>query len=661
MFFSKEKLYFVILITIIIFASINNSTITYFYSDNIFMDYVHNESLNKGLFDILIQPFSINGISIIPINPYLNFLSFLNYNLSNSLSYIIYLVALYLTEFLVIYLLIKFFFTKKINLLNLILIYCSLVFYFNIFDHQSYINFPILVLNLFIGLAYYLNSNKYFFFGILFLGNLWSFLINPTYFFISCFAPMIFLYLVLILEKKYLHLILSLLANFPFTIIYIFMMLGTSRLFFGNEIINETSEIYNFSFFNSKVIFLIFIILIIYLTTQLFNKKFEKKLIPIFFLIFFFIFLGIIFKFKIFNWFLPHPVYIEYSFQYILIASIYYISLSFENNFKNKIYLSLILFSSILLLKVSQNFNKILNYKEIISKISYYEETKILKRFYWNKNQNIFFSNDPLFKNKIFFIDMPNMGSDFSKYLLGNNKKFGHGMSIMNYNEDYQHSLTWNEFFKSEITTNIGHSLLLDISSLIINLKNNKTLKYKNVLPIDHLNSSINDFYSYDYILSDRILNYKIAKTYDFKNYKIYIYQYPKKNIKNFKNIILYDGIKTFIENKMYLNENLYLEKNNKLTVKNNCNLKRYTQDKKIYFKISSDIYPCISIFPIPFSETNTFMNKNQVISTFRAQYFFHGKITKRPEVIELSKKNIFHYAFSSLDDYINSKIYFDR
>ena len=59
------------------------SEITYFYGDNLLINFIHNISKDKKILDIIVNIFSINGIAITPHNPSLNFLSEVNRILSN--------------------------------------------------------------------------------------------------------------------------------------------------------------------------------------------------------------------------------------------------------------------------------------------------------------------------------------------------------------------------------------------------------------------------------------------------------------------------------------------------------------------------------------------------------------------------------------------------
>ena len=89
------------------------SEITYFYGDNLLINYIHNLSKEKNFFEVIVNAFNINGIAITPHTPILNFLSELNYNLNSQKDYLIYLSCLRILECLSIFSFIIYFFDKK--------------------------------------------------------------------------------------------------------------------------------------------------------------------------------------------------------------------------------------------------------------------------------------------------------------------------------------------------------------------------------------------------------------------------------------------------------------------------------------------------------------------------------------------------------------------
>ena len=118
---------------------------------------------------------------------------------------------------------------------------------------------------------------------------------------------------------------------------YILLVIGTARFALGNLVISETSNIYNFTIINSKLLQLTLIFLFfqsIFLKKKNFLK--DSNLIILFIFSILSLIFGIIFNFQIFNWNIPHPIYIDYSLQYIYLAliSIYLL----ENNIKKKLF-----------------------------------------------------------------------------------------------------------------------------------------------------------------------------------------------------------------------------------------------------------------------------------------------------------------------------------
>jgi len=243
---------------------LNSSLITYYYSDHIFMEILHNLSSNKKISEILINKFNIFGIPFIPINPKLNFLSDLNYNLNSQYGYLLYLTIFRIIEFITYYLMVNYFLGKRPNLLISSLVFLIFVYHFNVFDHQSYVNFPIIIFNLTIIISLYLKQNLKLYSVVFLLGNFWSYLINPSYFFIIVFGPFLFFLIFLIFNKEYKKIFLSLLINIPFTLHYIGLTSGTARFALSKLIKNETDFFYNFNIYNSKL-FIIFLLLIFFL------------------------------------------------------------------------------------------------------------------------------------------------------------------------------------------------------------------------------------------------------------------------------------------------------------------------------------------------------------------------------------------------------------
>ena len=113
----KKSSFFLILFAFFIIFGLgvnilNSSLITYYYSDHIFMEILHNISSSKKISEILINKHNIFGIPFIPINPNLNLLSNLNYNLNSQYGYIIYLTIFRIIEFIIYCLMVNYFLGK---------------------------------------------------------------------------------------------------------------------------------------------------------------------------------------------------------------------------------------------------------------------------------------------------------------------------------------------------------------------------------------------------------------------------------------------------------------------------------------------------------------------------------------------------------------------
>ena len=84
----------------------------YYIYDFLASDFHHNENLNKKFLTVIPNYSHIFGASTWIIEPSLNFLSRLNYNLSSKNDYLLYLVILRLLEILLIFALLFLFSTK---------------------------------------------------------------------------------------------------------------------------------------------------------------------------------------------------------------------------------------------------------------------------------------------------------------------------------------------------------------------------------------------------------------------------------------------------------------------------------------------------------------------------------------------------------------------
>ena len=158
---TKLFLLFFFQLIILLFSFDFFSFRSYFWSDHKYLEYVHNLSLSKNIFEVLSSSQNLNGITLTILNPYLNPLSFLNYNLKSIFDYYIYLFFLRIFEISVILLHLKFFIKKiKIeDLVGVLVIYIIFLANTSGFDHQSYINFPILIFCFFHGVSFFLKKN----------------------------------------------------------------------------------------------------------------------------------------------------------------------------------------------------------------------------------------------------------------------------------------------------------------------------------------------------------------------------------------------------------------------------------------------------------------------------------------------------------------------
>jgi hypothetical protein len=118
---TKLFLLFFFQLLILLFSFDFFSFRSYFWSDHKYVEYVHNLSLSKNIFEVLSNSQNLNGTTLTIINPYLNLLSFLNYNLKSIFDYYIYLFFLRFFEISVIILHIKFF-IKKIKIKDLLVV-----------------------------------------------------------------------------------------------------------------------------------------------------------------------------------------------------------------------------------------------------------------------------------------------------------------------------------------------------------------------------------------------------------------------------------------------------------------------------------------------------------------------------------------------------------
>lgn len=681
---------------VIFFSNTHFSYLDYFWFDFVFAQYAHNVNLQKQFLDILPNTGNIFGITLWILNPWLNILSSFNYNLSNKSEYFMYLTIL---RFLEILTLITFLysFSKKLEIKNLSIIfvlYIILLVNFNRYDHESYINFPIIIFCIFHALSIFFKNN-FLFFLLIFLGNLWSYLINPIYFFITCFFPLIFFYSYLFYKKDFKKLLITFLTNLPFAIFFILLALGTSR-FALSELYVGSKLHQNFALYESKNFLLIAVIFFI-LSINILKKK--NNFFCWFFItyIFFCILVGGIFKFDPNNWKMPQPYQFEYSSQFILIYIFYKIIKDSDKNFIFKccLIILIILFSyrSIFFIK------KYIHLKDNrMSEGAYIDKNEsIQKKYFWSVIEGTFFLKNDL-KNKRVFLNLPNYRSDFHKSYssidLGSDSDhqiFESG--IFYYNKNYNNSLWWPFFWENQIAINQGYSFNLDINTVLAHYFNPSTKeildkknknKYllnlsdgriynRSEVPKFNLKHLIN-FYKIDYVLSDVMLDkaiykyYSLDKSYKFENFNLYLY----KRISLTENLIIkkinfIENYKQYEENIKNFNSQLFIEKEDYYRVSNLnkfCDVNTSSKDNNIFFEVKkNNSEKCLAIFPIPFSHNNLFIsdtpkiNNKKACKTFRVQFFFHACIIEEDLKFTLKKKNLFLYHFGSFRDFVDYKL----
>ena len=684
------KIFLILVVFLIIFSSIPfSSHVPYFWNDYNFAEYAHNQNLTKKFLEVLPNPQNIHGITVWILEPTLNFLSKLNYNISTKYEYYKYLSIFTILEILILF---TFIITLTQNLkikdiLIILFLYLILLVNFSRYDHESYINFPILIFYLFHLLSVNIKNN-YLFFFLSFVGNFWAFLINPIYFFVICFLPLIFFYTYYLYNKKFKKFFLVLLANIPFTILFILLSLGTSR-FALTELYTGSEKHYNFTILESKNYIFISILFLILSIKNLFEKN---SFYSWFFIIFTIIsvVLGLIFSNDPKSWKIPPPNQFEYAIQYVLIFVMYKI---FKESSKNILFKVCICILIVLFLYRSNFFVK--KYIELTSP----ENDEIVKigpeTNLWFKNPDDSFLKEKL-NNKKIFINIPNKYSDFHKSFGDTDLEDINKLDINTFH--YQKSLNtsiWDVFFwKNKITTNGGYSHILDINTTLANYFNpssfeqfDKKNKLKNVIyltdgnvvkyqtvPKYNYKNPLMDLYDFDYILTDIILDHNIMKnyvmdqTYKFENFNFYLYENIKSDLnKKIYKINIINEYNDYPDKIKKFDKEVFIQKDNlnKLSnTKSFCEIKTIHEDDKIIFNVKKiDSKNCLAIFPITFSHNNLFIpNKdfniqlNNKCKTFRVQYYFHGCVIKKNEEYVLKKNSLFFYTIGSLRDYIDHK-----
>ena len=662
--------FFIFFSILVIFVS--NSFFSYhdhFLNDFLFAEHANNLSKTKNFFEVLPNFSNLFGIPIWIIEPKLNFLKELNYNLSSETDYFTYLIAFRLLELLVLLFFLKTF-TKKIliqDILIILFLYVILLVNFSRYDFESYMNLPILIFFLFTLLSFN-TKNYYYFFTFNFIGNFWSYFLNPIYFFNTCFFPLIFFYSLLLYEKKYKNLFLIFLANVPFSILFILLTLGSSRFALPDLFVSSEPH-RNFSIILSKNFILISSI---FFLISIFNY-FKKRNFYSFFFIFFTIstvLIGIIYKVNLDNWTLTPPYQIEYAAQYFLIFIFYKL---LKKTDKNILSMVMIFFFTLFLYRSYFFFDKFLD-------LSIYENKKIMidkkniykRKFFWSKYNEFFLKGDLKFKRT--YLHLPNKDTDYYKsltfYDLDGNKKLANPAST--FNQNFNGSLTYPFFWNNNIVTNTGYSHMLDINSVLSNLNSNAKIERHNV-PNFGLTEAFFKFYQIEYILSDKTLdsstikNYKLIKQYKFSTYELFLHKMIDDQVSNISSIKKIKEIKSITNKQNYINDinqfndTLYIYKKDKKKISSInyfCNLKIVHTKNSILFKLkNNNREKCLAILPVPFSNNNRFLDESRKeCVTFEAQYYFHGCVVNKDTTLELKKKNVLLYSIASVKDYLNKK-----
>ena len=681
---------FLLIEILIIFASLTKSSyISYFWPDHSYLEYLHNLNLSKNILEVLSASHNFNGITYLILNPFLNPLSFLNYNLTSLFDYKLYLIFFRLCELTIIILHINYF-IKKISIKEIVGIFFLYIIYLGNtagFDHQSYINFPIIVFCFFHGLSLYFQKDNFLFFILLLIGNIWSFLITPIYFFITCFAPLLFYYAYFLYKKDYKKIFLIFLSNLIVAVPFVMITLGTARIAVS-EMYPGAFPHYNFMVFQSKT-FLILSIVSTILAIKLIYQKKEYFFSSLFLIInFLTITFGLLYKYKHASWKLPQPEYLDYAFQNIYILIIFMIIYFSKKD----------LFTYALLAIFFMNFSyKSYGYtsafiKSIdLPKIIFANKNKTyLKKFFWDTADKEFLFKEDL-QNKKVLINLPNFDSGLMANSFADIANFTEQsqweLTKYFYSTNFSGTLSHFYFAKNNIMTNEGHSQYLDISSALASLENitfkyaenskwktidkmhlnaGKLIERQAIFPISS-ESPLVDFYQVDYILSDVLLNRELYKKYDFDKYSIYLYKVssPKKNY-TIEKINYFTDFKGYKKNLVKINNELFLHKNQKniaIDTKKFCDVES-VQNKlnKTIFNVKTNNQDCVAVFPTTYSHNNNFfiIDKNNTkkikCDNFRVQYFFHGCLIKKNSKIKLVKNNILLYPFGSFKDFLDLK-----
>jgi len=655
----------ILLLFLIFITNYHFSHISYFYSDHRWFEKLHNLSLNKGFFEILINSTNINGIIWQPVNPNLNILSRINFNLNSDKDYLIYLSIIRVFEIATIILYVKYFTKKNLKsiILPVLLIFYISIHNFQIFDHNSYINFPIIIFNFGVALSLFFIDKKIIFFLILFIANFFSFFINPIYFFVPCFLPLIFLYSYLLYSKKYKNIFIAIFSNLPFTIMFSLIAIGTGRINFPNKL-NTQDSWYNFELFQSPIFLILFLT---FFTLNILDILKNKK-VAFLDLIFLFIFpitllLGFVWKYNLINWQLPQPQYYDYSFQYIYLSFfIYVLVIKKFDAFKFISYLVLIIIFSYKTIGFSRAYMNHSNYLEK-DNLTYYDlNNSLVKRFFWEKDSKLFFKQD--LENKTIFLNIPNEDTELFNYVWKDNGNYNKDQKLvlLNYQnfKKFNHSLWHNHFHDSNVRTDLGHSAYMGISTYLANMYDDGKRYDKETIPKTSFTSHLVNIYNPDYYLTDKKLPLRLKKKYQFHDFNIYLYYFDKKKLLKNYTFKFDDNISNYMINFKNFDNTVYIsdKKNIKKEINAICEFKTKFPNKYtlIYQIQNNNNKKCLAIFPLTFSFTNIiyYEGKSENCSTFRVQYHFHGCYIDGNKNLIVKKINLIKYPYYYFKDFLS-------
>lgn len=666
----NNKIFYIFLIILISLIFITNyyfSHISYFYSDHRWYETLHNLSLEKDFFEVLINSTNINGIIFQPVNHNLNILSQLNFNLNSDKSYLFYLSVLRFFELSTIILYVKYFSKKSIKqiILPALIIFYITIHNFQIFDHNSYINFPIIIFNFGVALSLFFINKKIIFFLILFTVNFIAFFINPIYFFIPCFLPLIFLYSYLLYKKKYVNFFITIFSNIPFALMFSLIALGTGRINLSYKL-NQQDIWYNFELFKSPIFFILFtIFFILSLINVLKNNKISFLDLIFFFIFPITLFLGFIWKFSLINWQLPQPQYYDYSFQYIYLSFFICVLINQKFNIlKLFTFLMIGLIFSYKTINFIKDFKIHKNYLKNNNFLYYDLNNSLVKKFFWQKDDKLFFEED--LKDKTIFLDLPNINTELFNFIWkgNNNWNLDQKLVLLTFQnfKRFNHNLWHNHFHSSNVRTNLGNSAYMGISTYLANMYDDK-LKYdKETIPKTNYESHLVDIYNPNYYLTDKKMSLPLQKKYQFQDFNIYLYNLEKnKTIKDYK-IKFDDDLKNYSINSQNFNNIIYVHDKKKIekNIYSVCDFHtKFPNKHTLIYQIKNNLNKrCLAIFPLTFSFTNIlyFKNKSEKCNTFRVQYYFHGCYIDGNEDLIVKKVDLLKYPYHALKDFLYYK-----